>query len=199
MRSSKFALILVGCLVAGSTPALAADKVVKMRDVEFAPKLVVVAMGNSVRWLNEGDLIHTTTSKQAYPSPWDKSLNSDRSWSKLFAFAGAFGYYCRPHSDGMTGMVGKVQVPVKVSPSSGGNSVTFVVRIADAVPPDRWAMQVQRKINGGDWKLFKDRIARKAFNYRSSKDGTHRFRARLVRADLSVVHGWSPIAAARIS
>lgn len=195
LTRSTFLLLPLFAITVAPVDAVAATRLVRMIDVDFKPRTMRANMGDVVKWRNDGQIFHTTTSKKPYVSSWDKGLNPGRTWSKRFNFAGTYRYYCRPHvnKDKTQGMLGTVKVPTKASPKTGGNATKFRIYIANTVPPDAWVMQVQRRVNNGAWKMFKDRIAKRYFTYRSGTDGKHRFRARLVKRNGAVKHLWSPV------
>lgn len=74
-------------------------------DFAFAPAEVTVRVGDSVRWnLSSGS--HTTTSGSGTPDGrWDQAIAEENPVVITFAEAGIFPYYCRFHSDFMSGRV----------------------------------------------------------------------------------------------
>ena len=77
---------------------------VTIRDFRFDPAEVCVAAGGTVRWVNEGNEIHT--SNNAGPSPeWASGfLAPGQQYTAAFPEAGTFDYLCLPHPF-MTGVV----------------------------------------------------------------------------------------------
>jgi plastocyanin len=70
-----------------------------------------VRAGQAVRWAATDDVFHTVTST-AQPRPPDPDGRFDRTLSRTgqtftytFQRPGTYHYYCRPHSDFMTGTV----------------------------------------------------------------------------------------------
>jgi len=74
----------------------------------FIPSPVNIAIGDTVKWVNDDTAAHTSTSGSAADGPdgnWDSSLVMvDKSFSHTFDEAGEFPYFCMVHP-WMTGMV----------------------------------------------------------------------------------------------
>lgn len=87
--------------VATTTPAAKAVKRVVMQDNVFKPKAITISKGDKVKWVNNGDVPHTTTG-----SGWNGVVQPDQSYVRKFKKAGTFSYRCTFHS----GMKGKVIV-----------------------------------------------------------------------------------------
>src|ERR1051326_2894298 len=99
-----------------STASAASDGVaIEMRDIAFSPTMAAATVGAKVTWTNHDSVPHTVTPQD--PTLWGTQgsslLQPGESWSWTFAEAGAYAYYCQPHSakgadgtwKGMTGMV----------------------------------------------------------------------------------------------
>lgn len=112
-----------------TTPANGvASATVHMKNIEFSPKVVTVAAGAKVTWVNDDSVGHTVT-------PYDKAqwgtegsgddsaewLQKGQSWSYAFTKPGTYNYYCKPHaaSDGHGGFSGMIGTII-VSQGSGG-------------------------------------------------------------------------------
>jgi plastocyanin len=76
-------------------------EVIEMRDNSFSPQNVTVDVGTAVRWVNEGNNPHNTTSGSAWSS---SNLQPDQSFERTFTTAGTFPYVCTLHA-GMAGTV----------------------------------------------------------------------------------------------
>jgi len=113
---------LVGFMACGDdsstnvTPPPGSDhrKVVEMRDNNFSPKDLVVAVGDTVDWVNVGANTHTTTSGAgcAADGIWNSgSLGSGGTFRAIFDAShitqtGTLPYFCIPHcAMGMTGTI----------------------------------------------------------------------------------------------
>lgn len=107
MRRSKriaalaLALGLSGLSVSVTTPAAAATRKVAVLDNLFQPGTRKITKGTRVKWVNQGDNRHSTTSNTGL---WDATLDSGQSFSKRFRKTGTYRYICKFH-DGMTGRI----------------------------------------------------------------------------------------------
>ena len=82
-----------------------------MRDSNFLPDSLAIAVGDTIRWTNTGSMVHTTTSgaNGQMDNKWNSgNMTSGQSFSYVFTQAGVYPYYCIPHY--FIGMVGKVVV-----------------------------------------------------------------------------------------
>jgi plastocyanin len=110
-RTSLAAILLAA--LAAATPALAAIHVVTQSGFGFAPKDIVIGVGDTVRWDWTGGS-HTVTNGASLADPalgtlFDAALNtSNRTFSYTFTAPGTVPYLCRPHAGG--GMTGTVVV-----------------------------------------------------------------------------------------
>jgi plastocyanin len=93
----------VGARERGSEP-MGTTQVARVRIVDkaFRPRNLTIARGTVVRWVNRGDLSHTTTSNR---SLWDSgTLAPGDTFRRRFRRAGTFRYHCTIHS-GMTARI----------------------------------------------------------------------------------------------
>lgn len=75
---------------------------VAARDTFFTPDSVTIAVGFPVRWINEGNILHTVVSDS---SLWASPLLAHNWWFEVtFDSAGTYPYHCSQHS-GMAGTV----------------------------------------------------------------------------------------------
>ena len=92
------AALLVAALAAATlspAPLRAEDATVKIDNFTFAPALLTVKTGTTVRWLNEDDIPHTVASStRAFKS---KALDTDDSFSFTFGAPGTYEYFCSLH------------------------------------------------------------------------------------------------------
>ncbi len=87
---------------AASDSALRAETVVVIEGFSFVPQSVTVNAGDTVRWINNDNTEHTTTSDGP---GWDSgTLTPGTSFTHVFATRGAFTYHCAIHPE-MTGTV----------------------------------------------------------------------------------------------
>ncbi len=94
---------------AANPPAAGAAVTVTMKDFEFVPKEITVAVGTTVTWTNAGTKKHSAT---ADDGSFDTGLfEPGQSKSVKFDKAGTFPYYCQLHGDkGGTAMSGVITV-----------------------------------------------------------------------------------------
>jgi len=83
----------------------AEKSVVTIRNFAFQPATLTVAAGTRVIWTNRDDELHRVVSDDGAfnASP---ALDTDDSYSTIFAKAGNYGYYCSIHPH----MVGRIVV-----------------------------------------------------------------------------------------
>jgi plastocyanin len=92
--------------LAAGQPNESGDKYqINIDNFSFTPAILTVPVGAKVTWTNKDDVPHTVVSTtKAFPhSP---ALDTDQSFSYVFAKAGTYEYYCSVHPK----MVGKVVV-----------------------------------------------------------------------------------------
>jgi len=78
---------------------------VSIIDFAFQPQAITITVGSSVRWINAGQQLHTTTSDASGPESWDSSnLDPGGVFTKTFSAPGVYAYHCAIHP-GMTGTV----------------------------------------------------------------------------------------------
>jgi plastocyanin len=111
MKQTAFGRVLMALGAALALHACAADAIdappegavfVSIKDNDFQPDTVTVAPGVSVRWTNDGAVLHSVVSDSgAYTS----QLLSPTFWFEVrFDSLGAFPYHCSRHLE-MTGTV----------------------------------------------------------------------------------------------
>ena len=75
---------------------------VEIRDFAFAPNIIIVAVGTTVRWTNTGVVNHTVTSNTGVFD--SNALGSGGSFEYRFDAPGTYAYHCAFHPE-MTGTV----------------------------------------------------------------------------------------------
>ena len=76
---------------------------IKIRDFAFVPDVILIPVGTTVRWTNEGAVNHTVTSDTA--GLFDSgTLGSGASFEYRFDGPGIYAYHCDLHP-GLTGTV----------------------------------------------------------------------------------------------
>jgi plastocyanin len=88
--------------------------------LRFQMPNVTIRVGESVRWRNTGNIVHTVTfdpSRASNPAnvqlpagaqPFNAQLDVGQSFSRRFTVAGVYKYICEPHEG--SGMLGTVTV-----------------------------------------------------------------------------------------
>jgi plastocyanin len=97
--------------------------------VAFEPIGLLVRPGQTVRWVNAGNNVHTTTAYHpdnddhplripATAQPWDSGylVNPGDHFELTLTVAGVYDYFCRPHE--MAGMVGRIIVGRPAGPGT---------------------------------------------------------------------------------
>lgn len=119
-------LLVAGVLSLGvAMPAFAETVEVKMFDTpaKYVPDPVKVKVGDTIKWVNKGDTIHTATtdpsqapdaswaSVPAGAETWDSGyLNGGEDFSYTFKTPGVYKYFCTTHvKEGMKGEIDVAQ------------------------------------------------------------------------------------------
>ncbi|WP_404384276.1 plastocyanin/azurin family copper-binding protein [Caenispirillum salinarum] len=122
MNRRKVAVVAFATAVIASVPAVAAETVVEMTNrLNYMPETVTISAGDTVRWDNTSDLVHTVTADPAKASdrahvrlpdgaePFDSgSIQARGSYSHTFTVPGEYTYFCIPHE--AAGMIGNIVV-----------------------------------------------------------------------------------------
>lgn len=82
---------------------------VEIAGFAFNPLEITIKVGDTVRWTNKDNQVHTSTSGASWNNPdggWDSGhLQKDASFEHTFEAAGEFSYYCIPHPNMALGTV----------------------------------------------------------------------------------------------
>ncbi len=113
-----FGLILVGCASDDpleDTSARSAERAtasptthdVAIGDKFFAPTVLTISVGDTIRWINEGDAHNTTSGPVGDPDGlWESGfMTGGDSFSRTFDTAGTFQYFCTFHEEEMQATV----------------------------------------------------------------------------------------------
>ena len=106
MTVRRMAALGIGLALAASLapgPAVAAGNRVSIGDNFFQPRRITIEAGERVKWVNNGEETHTTTSKTGL---WDKTVDPGDTAGKKFRKKGTYRYLCTIHDE----MRGKVIV-----------------------------------------------------------------------------------------
>jgi plastocyanin len=95
-------MLMIALLLAFSSSGWAMIHEVDIANFAFAPQNLMVTQGDTVRWTNQDNVSHTSTSDDGI---WDSGiLNNGQSFEYIFTDVGSFSYYCTVHPS-MTGAV----------------------------------------------------------------------------------------------
>ena len=105
-------LMIVGVLVqpgeatrqasAAEAQVLRTVERIRIVDNAYRPRGITIARGTTIRWVNAGDVLHTSTSST---SLWNSGLlDPGETFSRVFRRAGTFRYTCTLHP-AMTGRI----------------------------------------------------------------------------------------------
>ncbi len=172
-----------------AVPSLSAVVNVTVKDNFFTPDLATVGQGSSAQWSFEGPSTHTATDETGMKL-FDSGFQDPGGTSSFtFIAAGTYGYVCLIHDF----MKGKIKVPLKASPASGGTGTTFTVTWSSATAPTGFVFDVQILRPGSsyvNWKL--GQTARSATFVPDAGTGVYKFRALLRKTSNNKKSGYSP-------
>ncbi len=96
------ALGLAACGVENVGAPVEGTVFVSIKDNSFQPETLTVQQGGSVRWTNDGAILHSVVQDSGH---WQSPLMSPTSWFDVrFDTLGTFPYHCSLHQE-MTGVV----------------------------------------------------------------------------------------------
>ena len=82
---------------------MSAESIVAIHDNFFSPRNLNIAPGDTVKWVQDGNSPHTTTSTTGL---WDSGLlGPGATFSVTFSNAGTFPYFCEVHGPAMSGSI----------------------------------------------------------------------------------------------
>ncbi|RNL79754.1 cupredoxin domain-containing protein [Nocardioides marmorisolisilvae] len=162
-------------------PAQATTRTVTVGDDFFTPKTLKVVVGDSVKWSFEGT--HTSTSTQGF---WNSGTkNAGQSYTRPFADAGTYPYYCTIH--GMM-MSGSIQVPVK---ASGSASSGWTLRWSSRTGTSSVRYDVQyKRVGSSTWTSWRTGTASRSATFNPS--GAHSYYVHARTHVGSHTSSWSP-------
>lgn len=105
-RSKRLAAVTMALglgVLSMAPPAAAATRKVTVLDNFFQPGTRVVQKGTRVRWVNQGDVRHSSTSVGGL---WDSTMDPGQAFPRRFGKVGKFRYFCKFHDD----MSGRIKV-----------------------------------------------------------------------------------------
>jgi plastocyanin len=153
----------------------------------FNPEVGVVARGGTVTWAFVGNTHHTATDTTGMDL-YDSGSKLTGTFSHTFPAAGVYSFYCILHPQ----MSGRIHVPMRATPRSGGRSTIFTLTWASAAAPDGYAYDVQLKRPGSGWSLWQAGITVSDGGFDPDAGrGTYRFQARLHQVGSDATSMWS--------
>lgn len=108
---SALIVLLAGCSSSptSSNPTTPTTHDISIVDSAFQPQNKTIAVGDSVRWTNNGARTHTSTSGTSGTPDgiWNSGdITPGNTYERTFDTAGTFPYYCKYHyATGMTGTI----------------------------------------------------------------------------------------------
>jgi plastocyanin len=112
----------LGAVMLVAAPVLAASRSVVLKNIQYNPRTITIAVGDSVVWTHEdGNVMHSVTAVSGQAETFDSSpacppscMRNGQTFSHKFTHNGTFVYFCRVHcpndSCGMNGMRGTIVV-----------------------------------------------------------------------------------------
>ena len=147
---------------------------------KFTPKNAVIALGQTVRWTNISAVNHNVTDTTGMGYFGSGTIAPTGTYQFTFPVA---GNYTLRSTLGPASMTGSVQVPMIVSPTSGGTSTSFFVTWATAPLPAGYSVDVQiRRPGNASWSNWQlNQTSMSSPFVPDAGPGTYEFRARLRR------------------
>jgi plastocyanin len=161
-------LSMTGTIIVGRPDSISVD--IDIVDFDFIPNDITVNIGEYVRWINKGAIVHTTTDTSA--NLWDSGfLNPGEVFTYHADQAGDFNYICSLHPTTMTGILhvfdpnagGCDYVVGDVNNSGGYNGldVTYGVNYFKGGPPPPYECECT---TGNSWFVAGDVNASCSYN-----------------------------------
>ena len=149
---------------------------VDVGDFYFSPATPTVGRGKTVVFDFVGDVTHTATDGSGL-GLFDSGNVPPGGPSTSFTYvaAGVYAFVCTPH----TGMGGRVSVPMRAAPGSGGRNTTFTLVWASSAASGDHVYDVQIHRPGRSWVSWRRGVTIRRDTFDPLKRGHHRFRARM--------------------
>ena len=144
-----------------------------------------------------GGSVHHTATDGSGLELYDSGPVTPGGQSTWFTFeaAGVYSFVCTPH----TGMGGRVTVPMRVAPASGGVHRAFTVTWASATATGAHVYDVQIRRPGGIWTSWRMGVTPRTDDFTpGAGKGRYRFRARMRDTELGQASRWSVAATIRV-
>ena len=169
---------------------------VEVVDYRFDPATVAVGRGGTVVFDFVGPAHHTATDSSGLDL-YDSGSVGAGGPSTWFTFnaAGVYPFVCTPH----TGMGGRVEVPMRVAPRSGGLHRTFTITWASADATGNHVYDVRVRRPGKTWKAWRSGVAMRTDSFLPrAGEGRYRFRARMRDVVTGEASRWSAAVSIRV-
>jgi plastocyanin len=113
-KTTLFCALLVVLALGAPLSASAGEHIVQIIGVSFSPQNITIPEGDTIRWINNSGLFHTSTSGVgcAPSGRWDIAIPNGSQVTRDFGIVGTFDYFCIPHCGAL--MTGKITVDVAV-------------------------------------------------------------------------------------
>jgi len=169
---------------------------VEVVDFRFDPATVAVGRGSTVVFDFVGPAHHTATDSsglQLYDSG-SVGAGEPSTWF-TFEAAGVYAFVCTPH----IGMGGRVEVPMRAAPRSGGSHRTFTITWASADASGNHVYDVRLRRPGKPWKVWRSGVTMGADSFTPGAGaGRYRFRARMRDVGSGEASRWSAAVSIRV-
>lgn len=119
--AAGLAALFIGVLGAThSTPEVKAEtRGVSMKNFAFSPSTVTAKVGESVRWINDEDVVPHTATSEAFGTFNSPFMRAGDSFTQTFTTAGAYQYFCIIHP--------RMRATVLVGDATGAPSTPWAV------------------------------------------------------------------------
>jgi Tol biopolymer transport system component len=169
---------------------------VEVVDYRFDPATVGVGRGGTVVFDFVGPAHHTATDSSGLDL-YDSGSVGAGGPSTWFTFeaAGVYAFVCTPH----TGMGGRVEVPMRAAPRTGGLHHTFAITWASTDATGDHVYDVRLRRPGKPWKVWRSGVTMRSDSFvPGAGAGRYRFRARMRDVVSGEASRWSEAVSIRV-
>jgi Tol biopolymer transport system component len=169
---------------------------VEVVDYQFDPATVGVGRGGTVVFDFVGPAHHTATDSSGLDL-YDSGSVGAGGPSTWFTFeaAGVYAFVCTPH----TGMGGRVEVPMRAAPRTGGLHRTFAITWASTDATGDHVYDVRLRRPGKPWKVWRSGVTMRSDSFvPGAGAGRYRFRARMRDVVSGEASRWSAAVSIRV-
>ncbi len=182
--------------VPGGTPrpAVSCSKNVAVADFSYTPDQVKAVQGAVICWSFSGPSNHSVTDSTGMGLFDSGQLGPGGSFSHAFDSAGTYPYHCTVHA----AMKGSVEIPVNITPRTGGLHRTFTVAWSTVQPAPNVVFDVQLRSPGRHWRSWEKGVTAVSGDFLPRFLGRYSFRARMRDATTGKHTGYSPVETIRV-